>query len=158
MHTVSLPDDPPYLPPNPSDDDWKAFLESVAALFACTTGTLHRHDPGEAHLKLVASLRIPELLLPVIQSIPVGKGIAGAAAERRAPVEMCNLQTDTSGVAKPGAKHTQVQGTLAVPVLDGDRLCGTLGIGKLVPYDFTEGEKARLMRIAAGIAPRLLPA
>ena len=87
----------------------------------------------------------------------MGKGIAGVAAERLAPVEMCNLQTDTSGVAKPGAKQTQVQGTLAVPVLDGGRLCGTLGIGKLVPYDFTEAEKERLMRIAGGMAARLLP-
>jgi L-methionine (R)-S-oxide reductase len=60
-------------------------------------------------------------------------------------------------VAKPGAKQTQVQGTLAVPVMDGARLCGTLGIGKLVPYDFTAEEKERLMSRAQGIAERLLP-
>lgn len=95
--------------------------------------------------------------MPIIQSIPVGKGIAGVAAERREPVEMCNLQTDTSGVAKPGAKQTQVQGSLAVPVMDGERLCGTLGIGKLVPYDFTTAEKDRLLAIANGLAIRLLP-
>jgi len=87
----------------------------------------------------------------------VGKGIAGVAAERREPVEMCNLQTDTSGVAKAGAKQTQVQGTLAVPVMDGERLCGTLGIGKQVPYDFTAAEKERLMSIASGCAAKLLP-
>lgn len=95
--------------------------------------------------------------MPVIGSIPVGKGIAGAAAERREPIEMCNLQTDASGVAKPDARKTQVQGSLAVPVMDGDRLCGTLGIGKLVPYDFTDGEKTRLIESAAAIAGRLLP-
>ena len=95
--------------------------------------------------------------MPIIQSIPVGKGIAGVAAERREPVEMCNLQTDTSGVARSGAKQTQVQGTLAVPVLDGERLCGTLGIGKLVPYDFSAEEKSRLMHNARSIAARLLP-
>jgi len=96
--------------------------------------------------------------MPIIQSIPVGKGIAGTAAERLEPVEICNLQTDTSGVAKPGAKQTQVQGSLAVPVLDGGRLCGTLGIGKLVPYDFSPEEKARLIQAARGIAAKLLPA
>lgn len=95
--------------------------------------------------------------MPIIQSIPVGKGIAGVAAERKEPVEMCNLQTDTSGVAKPGAKQTQVQGTLAVPVMDGERLCGTLGIGKLAPYDFTMREKEKLLQIGQSISARLLP-
>jgi putative methionine-R-sulfoxide reductase with GAF domain len=103
----------------------------------------------------VAHQGIPEVLMPVVQSIPIGKGIAGAAAQTRQPVEMCNLQTDTSGVAKPGAKQTQVQGSLAVPVLDGERLCGTLGIGKMVPYEFSEEEKDRLLTIAAGLAQRL---
>ena len=140
-----------------TDTSWADFLSQTIAEFGCTTGTLHRLDPADKHLKLVAHQGIPEALMPIIQSIPVGKGIAGVAAERQEPVEMCNLQTDTSGVAKPGAKQTQVQGTLAVPVLDGGRLCGTLGIGKLVPYDFTAEEKDRLIRVARGIAARLLP-
>lgn len=135
--------------------DWQAFLREVAIGFDCQTGTLHRFEPGDRHLKLVAHLGIPDVLMPVIQSIPIGKGIAGAAAETRQPVEMCNLQTDTSGVAKPGAKKTQVQGSLAVPVLDGEQLCGTLGIGKLVPYDFSGEEKARLLQIAQSIAAEL---
>jgi len=141
-----------------SDATWADFLTKTIAEFDCTTGTLHRLDPADRHLKLVAHQGIPAALMPIIQSIPVGKGIAGVAAERQEPVEMCNLQTDTSGVAKPGAKQTQVQGTLAVPVLEGDRLCGTLGIGKLVPYDFTPEEKAKLMQTARSIAARLLPA
>ncbi len=140
-----------------ADFPWADFLSRTIADFHCTTGTLHRLDPSDKHLKLVAHQGIPEALMPIIQSIPVGKGIAGVAAERQEPVEMCNLQTDTSGVAKPGAKQTQVQGTLAVPVLDGSRLCGTLGIGKLEPYDFTAEEKERLIQIARGIAPELLP-
>ena len=135
--------------------DWQAVLTAVIADFGCVTGTLHRFDPTDQHLKLVAQQGIPEVLMPVVQSIPIGKGIAGAAAQTRQPVEMCNLQTDTSGVAKPGAKQTQVQGTLAVPVLDGDRLCGTLGIGKLVPYEFTSEEKDRLLQVAAEMAQRL---
>jgi hypothetical protein len=87
--------------------------------FGCTAGTLHRLDTADQHLKLVANQGIAEALMPIIQSIPMGKGIAGVAAERKEPVEMCNLQTNTSGVAKPGAKQSQVQGTLVVPVLDG---------------------------------------
>jgi putative methionine-R-sulfoxide reductase with GAF domain len=140
-----------------SDPIWAEFLTQTIAEFGCTTGTLHRLDSADRHLKLVAQQGIPEALMPIIQSIPVGKGIAGVAAERQEPVEMCNLQTDTSGVAKPGAKQTQVQGTLAVPVMDGGRLCGTLGIGKLVPYDFTTEEKEQLLRKARSVAAKLLP-
>jgi L-methionine (R)-S-oxide reductase len=135
--------------------DWQGFLMSVLADFDCVTGTLHRFDTTDQHLKLVAQQGIPEVLMPVVQSIPMGKGIAGAAAETRQPVEMCNLQTDRSGVAKPGAKQTQVQGSMAVPVLDGERLCGTLGIGKMVPYDFTQEEKDRLLAAAGEVAARL---
>lgn len=137
---------------------WPELLAQTIAEFGCTTGTLHRLDPADQHLKLVAQQGIPAALMPIIQSIPLGKGIAGVAAERREAVEMCNLQTDASGVAKDGAKQTQVQGSLAVPVLDGDRLCGTLGIGKLMPYEFTAEEKDRLISIAREMAGRLLPA
>lgn len=144
--------------PTSESPSWSEFLQQTLATFDCVTGTLHRIDPADGQLKLVAHCGIPEALMPVIQTIPVGKGIAGAAAERREPVELCNLQTDTSGVAKPGAKQTQVQGSLAVPVLDGDRLCGTLGIGKPVPYEFSAEEKAKLIATAEGIAARLLPA
>lgn len=137
---------------------WPELLANTIAEFGCTTGTLHRLDPADQHLKLVAQQGIPEALMPIVQSIPLGKGIAGVAAQRREAVEMCNLQTDSSGVAKAGAKQTQVQGSLAVPVLDGDRLCGTLGIGKLVPYEFTAEEKEKLTGIARRMAPDLLPA
>lgn len=141
-----------------SDTYWPELLAATITEFGCTTGTLHRLDPADQHLKLVAYQGIPAALMPIIQSIPLGKGIAGVAAERREAVEMCNLQTDSSGVAKPGAKQTQVQGSLAVPVLDGHRLCGTLGIGKLEAYEFTIDEKEKLLRIARELAPRLLPA
>lgn len=138
-----------------SHRDWTAELGGIISEFGCQTGTLHRYDASDRHLKLVAQQGIPEVLMPVIQSIPIGKGIAGAAAETRQPVEMCNLQTDTSGVAKPGAKQTQVQGSLAVPVLDGERLCGTLGVGKMVPYEFSEEEKQRLLSRGAALAADL---
>ncbi|MBE7497143.1 MAG: GAF domain-containing protein [Verrucomicrobiaceae bacterium] len=151
---MSSPDTSVPSPPS----SWSEFLDQTIATFDCMTGTLHRLDPADGHLKLVAHRGIPEALMPVIQSIPVGKGIAGAAAQRKEPVELCNLQTDTSGVAKPGAKQTQVQGSLAVPVLDGGRLCGTLGIGKAVAYEFSAEEKARLTQIASDIAAKLLPA
>lgn len=147
----------PFLLPllETASPDWQAVLEAVIAQFGCTTGTLHRIDPADGLLKLVAQKGIPPQLMPVVEVIPVGKGIAGAAAERLEPVELCNLQADLGGVAKEGARQTNVQGSIAVPALAGGELRGTLGIGKMVPYDFTDEEKEQLLAIGGEIAVRL---
>jgi putative methionine-R-sulfoxide reductase with GAF domain len=135
--------------------DWQAVLDVAIAEFSGSTGTLHRLDPADGMLKLLAHRGIPDHLLPIVGTIPVGKGIAGVAAERREPVELCNLQADLGGVAKEGARATNVQGSLAVPCLNGDQLCGTLGVGLMTPHDFSEEEKSRLMAIAAVVAAKL---
>lgn len=131
--------------------DAAQWLAGVLADFSCQTGTLHRAD-GE-FLDLVAHIGVPEMLIPKISRIPFGKGIAGAAAERREPVELCNLQQDLGGVARPDARQTEVSGSLAVPVFspDGGRVLGTLGIGMVAPHDFTVEEKSRLAGIAAEV-------
>lgn len=134
------------------ESDPETWLADVLAQFDCQTGTLHRAE-GQT-LELVASIGVPDELLPKIERIPFGKGIAGAAAESRGPVELCNLQQDLGGVAKPDARKTHVAGSLAVPVFsdDGTSVVGTLGIGKYVPYDFPDSEKERLAAIAASVA------
>lgn len=129
-----------------------AILSEVLKAFDCVTGTIHVLNPESKMLELVAMQGIPPVLLDKVSVIPVGKGIAGAAAEQRGPVQICNLQTDTSGVAKPDAKKTQVAGSIAVPILDGEQLKGTLGIGKIEPYDFSEEEVAELNRVASWLA------
>jgi L-methionine (R)-S-oxide reductase len=136
--------------------DWDAVLEDILARMGCVTGTLHRLGAESGLLEIVTSRGIPEVLMPKIARIPIGKGIAGAAAEKRGPVQMCNLQTDTSGVARPDAKQTGVAGSLAVPVLDAEgELVGTLGVGMTVPHEFTDEESARLAEIAADLAAPL---
>jgi L-methionine (R)-S-oxide reductase len=131
--------------------DPSAWLDEVLCAFDCQTGTLHKAD-GE-FLDLVVHKGVPDFLLPKISRIPFGKGIAGAAAERREPVELCNLQDDLGGVARPDARQTQVSGSLAVPVFspDGGRVLGTLGVGMHAPHDFSAEEKARLSAIAARV-------
>ena len=128
--------------------DPSAWLGEVLGAFGCQTGTLHRAD-GE-FLDLVVQAGVPEFLLPKIARIPFGKGIAGVAAERREPVELCNLQENLGGVALPAARQTEVSGSLAVPVIspDGQSVLGTLGIGMHAPHDFSDDEKARLSAIA----------
>jgi putative methionine-R-sulfoxide reductase with GAF domain len=126
-------------------------LKEAMDEFSCQTGTLHRAE-GE-WLHLVAYEGVPEFLLDKISKIPFGKGIAGVAAATREPVELCNLQQDLGGVAKEDARKTGVSGSLAVPVFseDGKTVMGTLGVGKVVPYEFSEAEKARLAEIGAGM-------
>ncbi len=133
----------------------KERLGEVLAEFGCQTGTLHRAD-GE-WLELVCAIGVPEELMDKITKIPFGKGIAGVAAEKRGPVELCNLQQDLGGVAKEDARKTGVSGSLAVPVFSeaGEQVVGTLGIGKYQPYEFTEAEKDRLAEIAKEWATRL---
>lgn len=123
------------------------WLADLLADFGCQTGTLHRADG--LWLDLVASVGVPDALIPKITRIPFGKGIAGAAAERREPVELCNLQQDLGGVAREDARKTNVSGSLAVPVFaPTGEVVGTLGIGMLVPHDFSEEEKSRLAGVA----------
>ena len=131
--------------------NWQQFLSDVIAAFGCSTGTLHFYDTESKLLKLQAQQGIPDFLLPKMAEIPVGKGMAGIAAERRQPVEMCNLQTDSSGVARPAARETKVEGSLAAPMLLEGELYGVLGIAKPVPYDFTEEEQNTLMQLGEAV-------
>ncbi|WP_047245050.1 GAF domain-containing protein [Maribacter thermophilus] len=135
--------------------DWAMVLRATLDHFDCSTGTLHFLNPSTSLLELEAQIGIPDFLLPKVSKIPIGKGMAGIAAERMAPVEMCNLQTDDSGVARPAAKETKVEGSLAAPLLLKEKLFGTIGIAKPVPYDFTETEINMLMNIGASICQKL---
>jgi putative methionine-R-sulfoxide reductase with GAF domain len=131
-----------------------AALKLVLAAFNSETGTIHTLDAEKQLLHLTAQVGLPPFMLDVVKTIPVGKGIAGATAARGEPVTMCNLQTDTSGVAKPGAKQTGVGGALCVPIRTGDKITGTLGIGTQRPYEYTAEETRLLAEIARILGAR----
>ena len=140
--------------------DWTAVLARVLANFGCVTGTVHRTDPATGLLMLVTQYGIPPhvlpMLLPKIDNIPFGKGIAGCAAQRKEAVQLCNLQEDLGGVAKPDARKTNVQGALAVPIVGADgKVLGVLGIGKMQPYEFNDGEVADLNQVAGLISAKI---
>jgi putative methionine-R-sulfoxide reductase with GAF domain len=125
--------------------DWTMILSNVLKDFECVTGTIHRTDAQTGVLVLTAHQGIPPFVLDKIQTIPFGKGIAGCAAERREAVQLCNLQIDATGVAKPAAKQTNVQGALATPLInDENKVVGVLGIGKMQPYEFSDEEISRI--------------
>ena len=134
---------------------WEALLDRLLRHFDCPVGTVHLLDGADGQLHLVAQRGLPPPVLGKVGRIPVGKGMAGIAAERRAPVQVCNLQTDDSGVVRPGAKMTKMEGSLAAPMLDGETLRGVLGIAKPVAYDFTATETQLLLDVGARVARHL---
>jgi putative methionine-R-sulfoxide reductase with GAF domain len=123
-------------------------LKEILKEMNCTSGTIHCYDTEEKMLTLLALDGIPPQLLEKVIRIPLGKGIAGTAAETKDIVHICNLQTDDSGISKPDAKLTEVAGSVAVPILVDGELKGTLGIGKHLPYDFNEDEIEQLWEIS----------
>ena len=133
------------------EPQWQQALQQITTHFDCPVGTAHLlGDDGMLHLKSQQGL--PPPVLDKVQIIPIGKGMAGIAAERKEPVQVCNLQQDDSGVARPGAKLTQMEGSIAVPMLVNGELRGTLGVAKPTAYDFSEEEVELLMAIAAALA------
>src|SRR5690554_7892262 len=128
--------------------NWQDILSIIIAHFDCTTGTIHSLDKDTNLLKIKVHQGISPFLIPKLSEIPIGKGMAGIAAERREPVEMCNLQTDDSGVAGPAARETKVEVSILVPMIWNGTLYGTLGVAKPVPYDFTPSEISSLLTLA----------
>lgn len=126
-------------------------LREVLGQFRSETGTIHVLDSDKQLLHLAAQIGLPPQLLEIVKTIPVGKGIAGQVAAQNKPVSICNLQTDSSGVAKPGAKQTGVGGSLCVPIRASGKLTGTFGIGTVRPYEYTAEEMSELEAIGGWI-------
>ena len=131
-------------------------LRAIAAAFGAVSATLHSTDAEAKWLNMVAHLGLPPPLIAITKRIPFGKGIAGLCAERREPVTLCNLQTDTSGTSKPDAKQTGVAGAIAVPVFaSSGGLIGTLGVGKPHEHTYTDDEQRVLSEWAAQLGRAL---
>jgi GAF domain-containing protein len=122
-------------------------LRETLKQFHSETGTVHRlHEPTQL-LRLIAQVGLPPQLLDMVTIIPVGKGIAGQVVAQNKPVTICNLQTDSSGVAKPGAKQTGVGGALCVPIRNDEKIVGTIGIGTIRPHEYSPDETRELEEI-----------
>ena len=126
-------------------DAWDASLARILTHFGADSGTIHMlAADGMLHLR-AASAGIPEVVLNTVRTVPVGKGMAGLAVERRQPVNACNIQTDTSGDVRPGAKATNLQGSIVVPIMRGDAAVGALGVANHRERTFTDAEASLLV-------------
>jgi hypothetical protein len=96
--------------------DIEIWLQKFIGEHGGVAGTVHRNRDDV--LELVAAVNIPEPVRRVTAVVPRGKGMAGLALERNAPVTTCNLQTDISGDVRPGARAVAALAAAALPVHD----------------------------------------
>jgi signal transduction protein with GAF and PtsI domain len=140
---------------SPGQGEFLAALDCALTHFDCVVGTIHGLNRETGMLELLADRGIPEAIRGSVRVIPIGKGMAGIAAERLEPVQVCNLQTDESGVAKPSARLTAMKGSIALPMLVNGELRGTFGVGKPSEYEFSADEADELMKIGTAIGEHL---
>lgn len=111
-------------------------------------GTVHRVLNGE--LVLEAAFNIPEPVRRVTARIPRGKGMAGLALERNAPVSTCNLKTDVTGDVRPGAKGVDAKAAVALPVRDSTGVVrAVVGIAYPDERDLSDAYLVELTKSAA---------
>jgi hypothetical protein len=100
---------------SPRDLQW---LERSLQHIGAVAGTVHRVVGGALHL--TAAVGIPAEVLASIQRIPHGKGMAGLAWLRHAPVLTCDLRADRTGDIMPGARAVEAHAAVALPLERGD--------------------------------------
>src|SRR5580692_5784912 len=98
---------------NHTQQEW---LESLIKGLGGSAGTVHMQRGAD--LYLTAAHNIPPPVIAAVAHVPRGKGMAGIAQTTKAPMQTCNLQTDSTGNIKPGAKAVDAQAAVAVPVLN----------------------------------------
>lgn len=126
-------------------------LERIVKAFGADSGTIHLLEGGVLVLK--AHHGLPPPVVEIVRTVPVGKGMAGLCAERNAPVSSCNIQTDTTGDVRPGAKATAQQGAIVVPIRDtAGAARGALGIAVRREHDYSDDETTRLLAEAGALA------
>jgi L-methionine (R)-S-oxide reductase len=132
--------------------EWDAALARILERFSADSGTIHMlGGDGLLHLK-AASRGIPQFVLDTVKTVPVGKGMAGLAVERKEPVNSCNIQTDATGDVRPGARATGLQGSIVVPILRGDDAVGALGVANHRERTFTDAEATLLLEVGRLLA------
>lgn len=118
-------------------------------------GSVHLADSAAAgQIFLTASYNLPASIQNAAAVIPIGKGVAGVAAQRREPVVMADLQTDSSGIARPLARASESTSSVTLPVsspTDPETLLAVVGLGFEHGREFTDDDIALFMRDATTI-------
>jgi len=132
---------------NQTQQEW---LESLIAGLGGSAGTVHMQRGAD--LFLTAAHNIPPPVIAAVAHVPHGKGMAGIAQTTKAPVQTCNLQTDSTGNIKPGAKAVDAQAAIAVPVLDAaGQVRAVVGIAWHGERTIGPAEENAIMKLASAL-------
>jgi L-methionine (R)-S-oxide reductase len=96
------------------DESINTWLRGLLGRHGAVAGTVH-FVRGDL-LEIAAAVNIPPKVQEVTAQIPMGKGMAGIAWRDAKPVQTCNLQDDSSGAVRPGAKAVDARAAVALPV------------------------------------------
>lgn len=130
-------------------------LKTVTSHFKCDLGTIHVIE-GDGKLHLRAHTQgIPEPILAASRVIPIGKGMAGRAAQNRAPTNLKSMQADSDPRIPIAQKADDTIGAICVPILNGDKVVGTIGIATRGERAFTAEEETLLTNAGRVIAGRI---
>ncbi len=99
---------------NKNLDSLDGWLSNFLTRNGGIAGTVHLRS-GDM-LELAAAVNIPPKVQELTARIPRGKGMAGIALERGEAVQTCNLQDDSSGAVRPGARAVNAKAGVAIPV------------------------------------------
>jgi L-methionine (R)-S-oxide reductase len=129
-------------------------LQLVLEHMGCEIGTLHVIEAdGKLHLR-AHSKAVPSDLLEASRIIPIGKGIAGLAAQNKHAMSMADLFVD-SQPRLPDLLDAEPAGAICVPMFKGADVVGTLGVATQHARTFTRDEEELLTKAAGVIADRL---
>jgi L-methionine (R)-S-oxide reductase len=132
---------------NQAQQDW---LELLIARLDGVAGTVHVQRAED--LYLTAAHNIPPPVITIVAHVPRGKGMAGLAQVRKAPVQTCNLQADETGNIKPGAKAVNAQAAVALPVFDeAGAVRAVVGIAWSKEGEIAQEEEQSLMKQVAAL-------
>lgn len=127
----------------------QAWLEAYLARHGGVAGSVHELQ-GEL-LEMRAAVALPPPVVAATKTIPYGKGMAGLAWERRAPVTTCNLQAPSADV-RPGAAAVGAKAAVALPVVDDDGVVrAVVGIAYSDERDLPEALLRELVADAASL-------
>src|ERR1044071_9353592 len=128
----------------------QTWLERFIAEHGGAAGTVHVQR-GE-DLWLTAAPNIPPPVVAIVSQVSRGKGMAGLAQVKKAPVQTCNLQTDATGNVKPGAKAVDAQAAVALPVFDNaGAVRAVVGIAWSKEGEIGADQEQALMKQAAAL-------
>lgn len=129
------------------------ILAEAVALLGGVAGVMNRWDE-ERQLLRPLRRQMPSDCAPM--NLAAGQGVSGRAVRDRAPViindyqAVCGQETDTA--------RLHLQAAVAVPLLSGGRVLGSLAVFSAKPGTRYRSEDAALLEILAGITAALLEA